>query len=465
MESPEVLEQTMIREIQKYITNSRSRPAELSAYIKANAHVCLRDPEIFVSATAKKFKLSKFDFSKKSYTLLPIEGSTEDTTPAPKPFFDSFNESNLSPVFGSSILYLINQIMAFKSELKSVSITESAKIEIQTRRCFILQCLSELTVSYSIVKFDVMHSTQRRSLKSYSTPKKENSQRNPFICYLLLDIIPKTLKSSDMSSPSSELTQAESVWASCLICSLCVGKENPLCNIYETDLQNIRKIVLENIGKCLRDTALAAHSELRYAKIVSLCDLCYRILSPKTLTGNMIKRTNEPDPASEAIPLQLARIMIEKGFVGTLTSILADLEVYHPLSKQVIESILKPLEILSKAAITLGKIEISSTSVQTPKNKKSGNQTFTNALEELVHDDDPASNNEISDMYRNSALGVLDPNTEDNDFLFGSEEGEELFSDDSDESEEIDEGSDEDDEMEIVVLFVIDYLLGSSALS
>jgi E3 ubiquitin-protein ligase HUWE1 len=462
VESADVLMYTMDKEIGIYIANSRNRPGELSSFLKGNAHLCLRDPSVFVAATAKKFNLTKFDISKKSYIITPVdETKTIDSSIEiiPKPLFEQFSENNLSPVFGKCVNQLVNQILSFKLAIKSGTITPVEKIQIQTNRCFILQCLSELSISYSVVKFDIMHSSQRRSSKSNLTPKKDTVfLKNSFIAHILHDLIPRALKSSDAPVLDSDLQQAESAWAACLICSLCVGKESPKKDTNaEIDLQNIRKIVIENVGKCLKDTALSSnHSETRYGKLVSLSELCYRILSPRTLSGPSIKRVETPH---ETVSLHLARIMIDKGFVSTFTSIIADLDVHHPASKEVIESILKPLEILSKAAVTLGKLDVSSalssTSLQTPKTKKAANLTFNNALEELVHDDDPPpSNNEISDMYRNSALGVLDPADEDEfDYSDNDEEGEE-FSEDSQESDDMDEGSDEDDEMEIVVLLV-----------
>jgi hypothetical protein len=162
VESTQVLATAMDREIRNWIINSRHRPSELVSYIKANSHICLRDSSVFVDVTSKKFQLTKFDIAKKNYTITPLDDGKEKPEAEQlnfKPVFTHFGEENLSAVFGGAVKQLVNNIMTFKHEVKNSTDT---KLDIQKKRCFVLQCLSELAVSYSVTRCDIMHSSQRR---------------------------------------------------------------------------------------------------------------------------------------------------------------------------------------------------------------------------------------------------------------------------------------------------------------
>jgi E3 ubiquitin-protein ligase HUWE1 len=138
--------------------------------------------------------------------------------------------------------------------------------------------------------------------------------------------------------------------------------------------------------------------------------------------------------------LAIAKLMIEKGFVSVFTSALSNLDVNHPSCAKVVFSFLQPLDSLASAAIKIGKTVDSSLSL--PSASRSGSKKipslFDNALQDL--EDEGSSRfeqtpHEISDMFRNSALGMLEPALQDHN------------SDDSDVSDEEDE-FDEFDEMD-----------------
>lgn len=444
LESPIYLKQAMEEEI------GSATYKDLSLYLKAKSFACLRDPDIWTTVMVEKFFIAKYDLVRQNFMITRRDTALVDI---PATSADRFGEEHLSEV-GKPIQYLVSKLL----EQKTVN---DVSIQLHIQRCFILQCLSEVAATNSTAKFDIMHCTQTYRKNSKNTPRKDkdciSKGKNLLLWHLLNDVIPGIMK-IDVGIPDAPKSQdeimrdAESSWAACLICALCVGNEitkEDESYANETgavSLFSIRSIVIELLGKNIKEAWTAQGPvEMKFGKIIALCELTYRLLNKRTLA----KISNE------IVTLQIARIMIDKGFVSLFTTILGHLDPTNPGFKKLVDFILKPLDSLTKAAIAISASK-SIPSFSTPKSKKPVIQTqgvFDSALEELTNEQEPNSS-AISEMFRNSALGVLenanmdDHNLHNGEFSTDSEEMEEFSSEDE---EDEDEGSMDDDEMEIVV--------------
>lgn len=102
------------------------------------------------------------------------------------------------------------------------------------------------------------------------------------------------------------------------------------------DLISVRKVVLDAISKAIRDTISSAdHIDVRYGRLHSLSDLCYRLLTA---------RASVAPKGHDDGTLHIAKIMLEKNFAVTLTNALAEIDLNYPDVKLVVTDILKPLE-------------------------------------------------------------------------------------------------------------------------
>ncbi|TPX56315.1 hypothetical protein SpCBS45565_g08434 [Spizellomyces sp. 'palustris'] len=514
-----VLKSTMEREMTHWLSYPRQRVVDVGTFVKNCSHIVSRSPERFIDAVTANCQLTRYDASARhqQITLKSKEGVAKEghkdeacsdgsklipeqamdidspfnaeltggSTAGPSNNAEPVDSSYLSDVSEGVVQFLVTELLAIKNapilmtsdsttaheQDKLRSVTEENQedskngaqnppsIEQQQlthmRRCFLLQCLAELVVAYPTCKVDVITVSQKRAK---GTPLKGTISRNPFLNHLVYDLLPHgSLQAPPPSTQSadSELQRklVESNWTTSLISGLCLG----VTADYSTekklypDLANVRRCVLDVIWRSLRDavTHVEDGTEIRYARFLAIADLCFKILTARGPTSSV------PSAAStgiDDIPTNYSRMMLEKGFVNLLTQALAEVDVHHPESTTLISAILKPLEFLTKVAIRLGKAN---------EARALGNKvdsTVTPAHNGISAIDE--GNTELSDLYRNSALGMYHaPSSDEEAGESTTEESEDddaydEFSDEemSDaEEDEDEEDSDVDDDMEIVV--------------
>ena len=73
--------------------------------------------------------------------------------------------------------------------------------------------------------------------------------------------------------------------------------------------------------------------------MLALADLCHRLLTVRYATGS--RKT-----ADEAPPTHIAKMMLEKNFVATLTAALAEVDLNFLNVRGLMRAVLKPLELL-----------------------------------------------------------------------------------------------------------------------
>ncbi|KLU81642.1 E3 ubiquitin-protein ligase ptr1 + RNA transporter 1 [Magnaporthiopsis poae ATCC 64411] len=307
-------------------------------------------------------------------------------------------------------------------------------------RCFLLHCLSELLYSYNRAKIEFINFKRGAPLLTNTPVKPRSSVLN----YLLNDL----LCVNSLQAPSDSLAYKKKVSTAdqarmVLVALVAKTGEKPINRHArrfdpsdEADLNFVRKFVLDTVLRAYREAASSGESfDIRYGKMQSLAELMYNMIDDKE-TKDPIR--NIPDaPRSQA---QLKRLMYEKGYIAALTSSIADVDLTYPGVKRTIKYILRVLRFLTNTAILL-----SADGVLPPSSADNVEDEILSASSLSDLDEE---REETPDLYRNSALGMLEPR-EDDDFTDDESEDddEEMYDDGyADEMEYDEEMSEDDDE-------------------
>lgn len=311
---------------------------------------------------------------------------------------------------------------------------------------FLLQTLSELLGSYNNCKLEFVNYSRRGQVREPLTPSKPRSM---MLSYLLNDLLP-TGNASHTAHITQDLNLEKrrgiSQLSASVIASLC--RKTP--ESYEVDdrpdlLLTVRKFVLEGIARSIKDTlASTGPTQLRYSRYTSLADLCRKLLTsqaamPLHALPNDISTTSE-----------VAKLMFEKGFVNLLTNVIADIELDFPDVKTVVNDILASLRDLTTSVNRLA----ASSALEAG--------SAAGDLEEIsiassVSEEEMQDRDETPDVFRNSALGILQGVVEDQGHHHNHHHDFEEYEDemdydedeeDEDEDDDLDDSGSEDDEMD-----------------
>jgi E3 ubiquitin-protein ligase HUWE1 len=415
IETSEVLKLVMDTTLANLLSVPRVKTLDLSNFIKGSSHLIVRDFNRFLESSLERCELSNFDPKANQHyiTWKQSENSLGTST---------YISGSISRV----VEYLVTQLMSMKYLNQGEN---TSKNELHIRKCYLLQCLTELIVSYPTAKIDVVTISQKRNSKT--TPKQNN--KNPFLIYVLSELVPRNLHIHEVENkPTQEEKNAaqESTWGVAFISAMATSRAKDVEELFADQFNQIRIIVLDSMVRCLRESIQnsAARPEVRFGKIVSIADLCTRMLNHKTRDSVV---------ADDSQALQIAQLMIEKGIANMFTNVIADLDILHPVSSKVIDSLLKPLEKLSISAKSLGKTDVQ-LSFSSVKKKTPSSNALDRAFREMEEEGDIEEESALSDLYRHSALGMMDPasdNPSDSDSA-------------SDDVDEYDDYSGEDEDME-----------------
>jgi E3 ubiquitin-protein ligase HUWE1 len=263
---------------------------------------------------------------------------------------------------------------------------------------FAMSCLTELLSSYSGCKTSFLTFSTKKASKepSSGTPHKSKSS---FLYFLLNDL----LALGTLLTPhdfDSRRKASISTWASLIIVALCYDTESSHSSNKDTgsDIGPVRKTVLDAIAKAFKEIAVSSETtDVRYGRLFALSDLCYRLL-----TARPYPSISKP---SDETSMQLAKLMLEKNFAVILTNALADVDLNFPAVNNLINSILRPLEQLTKVVTKVGRSKTSLPSAGRPEDDDSTDGSSMDEGEEFEADTDEE---EAPDLYRNSALGMYE---------------------------------------------------------
>ncbi|KAI5928137.1 hypothetical protein F4810DRAFT_180777 [Camillea tinctor] len=285
-------------------------------------------------------------------------------------------------------------------------------------RCFLLHCLTELLQSYNRTKVEFINF--KRSAPTFAnTPVKP---RSSVLNYLLSDLL-----YTHLDGPLDVMAQkrrSTGIQAQNLLVAL-VGKtgEKPIDRTREKydyddepDLLFVRKFVLDTILKSYKDASTSNDPfDSRYARMLALVDVMFTMMGEKEKESSVPPRGGQD--SVERSQAQIRRLMYEKGYLAALTSSIADIDLAFPPVKRTIRNILRVLRILTSTAIHLSHSNI----IPATPTQDNVNDEIASASSLSDIEDD---REETPDLYRNSALGMLEPGRDrDDDYSEDSDDG------------------------------------------
>lgn len=479
--------------------NTSRQQLDLTTFMRAMAPTALREPEIFIEVMTELFQFSRWvapgsESSRSHYLVLkPNVNTTPDSkTPAPtaediKPSTEAADKDmadapkaaeSKRPVVDNPdgvVHFLLCELLTYREVDDLVVNTESkpdSKQETKTEsrqadassgassptpddkekkpsrpvfkpdenplfiyRCFLLSCLTELLQSYTKAKVEFINFKRSAPpVLATGTPVKP---RSSVLNYLIYDLLCQGNLSGTTDTIDSKKRAAVSQHAQKVLVSLVSKpKERGRGQVHdkfayddEPDLLFVRKFVLDIILKAYEKAPFSDVSlEVRYSRMQSLAELMNHMIGDRDKDVVSTRGTHGGATHSHS---QLRRLMYEKGFLDKMTTSIAEINLNFPGVKRAIKYILRVLRILTDTAKELSQLNIlPSDSAVDDVDEDLASSSSLSSLDDNDREETP-------DLYRNSALGMLEPRGEDDD----SED------DDEDEDEEM-YGEDYDEEMD-----------------
>lgn len=318
-------------------------------------------------------------------------------------------------------------------------------------RCFLLQCLVELLHSYNRTKVEFINFSRKADPMAF-TPSKP---RSGILNYVLNGLVASGYIDKDDQSLHCKKRLAISDWAIKVVVALCSktgekGRSAPVQRYSliqvddrddEPELTFVRRFVLEHAIRAFKDATASPESlQHKYSKLLCLSDMFNRLISKPASSDGAAGSNNSSYKV-------LGRMMFEKNLISVLTSSLAEIDLSQQGAKRVIKFILRPLQELTTLATALS---LSSPEVISSVLGNTSDDDISSASSVSEVEDE---REETPDLYRNSALGLLDPNRpqgSDSDSDSEDEDEDEEMYDDEEYPDEMDyddmpAGQDDDD--------------------
>ncbi|ETS05689.1 hypothetical protein M419DRAFT_32988 [Trichoderma reesei RUT C-30] len=316
-------------------------------------------------------------------------------------------------------------------------------------RCFLLSCLAELLQSYTRTKMEFINFKRSAPPLSTNTPVKP---RSSILNYLIYDLLCQSSLSGTSDNIAAKKKAATSAQTQKVLVAL-VSKTNE--KVFdrkqekyayddEPDLLFVRKFVLDTILKAYEKAPLTDEPlEVRYARMQCLAELMNNMIGEKD--KEQTSGSRNVDSVQTRSQAQLRRLMYEKGYLDKLTSSIAEINLNFPGVKRAIKYILRVLRVLTDTAKELSHSNILVSDSQAEQSDEEF--ASTSSLSDLDE-----GREETPDLYRNSALGMLEPRGEDDESESeeADDDDEDMYGDEYDD-DEMDYGDEEisDDEDDI----------------
>lgn len=466
MENQKLLHFSMSENLKRWFIHPRPRMVDINSFLKSNSHVAMRDPELFVKSVIDISKLKEPSTEGRPNQLIykyydqPVEEEFKDENfckPVPV-----LSESSIHTLY-----YLLSELQKLfdqpdvvpkndndmdvsdneDKEDPKVDSKEDTKEESNSKdqitpkeeasylyKCFLLQVLSEILFCFPSCRIELF-SSGKLSKSTHSPPFKS---RSSLLSFLINDILLKPTN-SNLSKSRRDLIQQTSSWTLSLLCAICIGESDSVNDPYNNELISVRKSVLDVISRSIQDTLSIRRLDTKYKRLSTLAELCHKILTCKKTPGGGTSKTDED------VTLSIVKLMIEKNFVSLLVTCINELDLNYTSIKNTINSLLKPLEILSKHAIKLGNPDQLES---LPKEL----QEFSVDAHAIESSDSEAE--ERADFYRNSSLrmlgGDLDVSEHEDDLSSDEEEIYDMSADDSSNASDRNTEDEMDDIIEII---------------
>ncbi|OCF44407.1 hypothetical protein I317_01667 [Kwoniella heveanensis CBS 569] len=398
-----VLTESMRREVRQWFT--RSKVVDINHFVRQLRQAALRDPTCFAQVVEEECALVDPTPPQSVYHIRNKEQTKdkEATTTSPSDPFQVHPGEGRHPLVDHLVLELGQAVRA--------SLEKDEDEDAHTYAGLLMSVLCELLGSYTITKKAFLASVREQGLGFKI--KGSSSLITDLVCCVSLSPDVTGIPSFEKGSkPARRL--AVSSWSSSLILALCADTTPNTAKDVSEDMIIIRKTVIDAISRCVRDSTSMPDLPIRYGRLWALGEVIYRLLTSRPVG---------PRQPSDAT-LHVAKLMLEKNYVSVLTNAIGEIDLNYPDVKNVLVTLLRALDHLSKLSVKYGKAK-SETKTSAPNDDESSSDSDT----EPDSDIDMIEDDSAPDLYRNSALGMI-----------GGELGDE---DDEDEED------DEDDEMDM----------------
>ncbi|KAJ6593931.1 hypothetical protein B0H19DRAFT_1215807 [Mycena capillaripes] len=455
VEDAGIIQNIMKQAIKRYFSQPRTNVVEATTYVRNCSAMALRDSRAFIAVTESLCQLVSPFSASQHLKLKDQSGEKPSTETAPEAVVEMQVDTNV-PISGPNesfeavVHFLVAELMRstkaetstatdvvpsdsvpsvgptsteaqLSSNAQADSGADSASKDRYQYSCFLMQCLTELLFSYDSCKLAFLSysSKKRPQPSSKEVPGKF---RSTTLHFLLSDLISfETINPQPNSDGRDRITVCN--WAMSLLVALCVDtSSNHELKDVSPELVSVRKFVLEAISRSIKDLSASESVEGRYGRLLALADLCHRLL---TVRFNTNSRKNQDDT-----PTHIAKVMLEKNFVATLTTALSEVDLNYPNVRGLVASILRPLEYLTKIAIKMSRTSNKKDAVEGQKSETASSMGSEEDEEEM----EDAGREETPDLYRNSALGMFGGEMEDVHFTAEDE----MDGDEEDDDEDVD---------------------------
>lgn len=457
VELPAILDQIIRSDIQHWLHRQRGRAVDMSSFVLGNKHAALRDPSAFALAALDLCKLrvtrgepqAVFDgpfhveliqdseqSKDKSNEQAPAElgeaSSTQSTSKEPivqhQPVdLDANNKGQIDSV----VHLLISQLLSLHNVIVTETAAAPVAVEGQTEEAakavtaaadglykrwaqarFFMSALAELLYSYDVCKSSLLRFN-------------DNAKDPSFLKFLLNHIIANGEADKEKkSSPIKQLLIKD--WASLILVSLCATPVSPFEDAAPSsepseDQRQVRRVVLTALDEALRFSLEESKTtSQRYSRLSALAECTYNLLIGTAPSGSVAPRkTRSP---SGDVNEDIAKLMIELDLPATLISALSDVDLNFPHVRGLINWVLRPIQLLSRIAKRAGPPKASPDSQQQSSTdahghdssrladyqgfeSESGEEESEDLSESETQDDN--RDEEMPDVYRNSALGMF----------------------------------------------------------
>jgi E3 ubiquitin-protein ligase HUWE1 len=370
----------MKQEIKRFFAQPRTRILDVGSYVRHCNAMALRDPKAFVQVTQSLCQL-QHPYASVHHVSLKSEVPSKPVEEKKEGIDSSDMQVDISSTSAlntastetleSVVHFLVSELMK-TSKIPSDPVTASASasptkpqgastsketsvIEIRTDgrgpsdltdeakdhdrqiySCFLMQCLTELLFSYDSCKIAFLSYSPKKRSQAPAKDGGTTKHRTAALQFLLSELVSFGTINPQTDS-SSRNRHMLCNWAMSVIVALCVDSSSSSeAKDVSSDLVSVRKFVLEAVSRAVKDLSVSESLDSRYGRLFALSDLCHRLL---TVRFHIAARK----PQDET-PTHIAKVMLEKNFVSTLTNALAEVDLNYPNVRSLVAAILRPLE-------------------------------------------------------------------------------------------------------------------------
>lgn len=407
-ETREILADVMSAEITRQFRRHNAAKFDLRHFLDEVTFLAARNTEVFLETAAKMIRIDNYS----GKTLLPLKvyliedkksvsSETEDVE------MKDAGEQNYNV---GLIHHLFRELMRVsKKDWVSTPEEEESKTELDDKRkkkkeddlsfeyliknknfryiCFLLQSMCELLGSYTQAKLEFITFSKKHSTKQKNKPRL--TSLNFFIHQLLPAQLLILLKGPEFQRREAISSLAKLTLLALVSTTVARNDAVPDCSKENPDMAIVRKLVMDNILRILRDTiSESSHRAKSYSKVFDTLDLCYCFLSSKfrELCYPLLSRN-----ATKSDLFYLSSAMIDAHLPHQITAILAGFDLNFPKVNKVINVGLKTISNLAKLKLAHADL-------------------FESPLADKEDEDieDIEDKDETPDLFRNSALGMYD---------------------------------------------------------